>query len=79
MAEEAKRAEWLAPIGIAASIVGSWFIGLAYMLALLFSVQDISSVQQTKFAIPVSRHFLNHDRRHLIVSQDRTAVLRRSR
>lgn len=55
VAEEARNAEWLAPIGIAASIVGSWFIGLIYLLALLFSIQSIPSVQQTSFAIPIAQ------------------------
>lgn len=55
VAEEAQNAEWLAPIGIAASIVGSWFIGLIYLLALLFSIQSIPSVQGTSFAIPIAQ------------------------
>ncbi|CAE6520091.1 unnamed protein product, partial [Rhizoctonia solani] len=55
VAEEAHNAEWLAPIGIAASIVGSWFIGLIYLLALLFSIQSIPSVQNTSFAIPIAQ------------------------
>ena len=37
------------------SIAGSWFIGLAYMLALLFSVQSISSVAGTAYAIPIAQ------------------------
>lgn len=55
VAEEAKRAEILAPIAVVGSIVGSWIIGLAYMLALLFSVQSISSVQGTAYAIPIAQ------------------------
>jgi amino acid transporter len=55
VAEEARNAEWLAPIGIAASIVGSWFIGLIYLLALLFSIQSIPSIQSTSFAIPIAQ------------------------
>ena len=55
MAEEAKRAEVLAPLAVVGSIIGSWFIGLAYMLALLFSVQSIASVQGTAFAIPIAQ------------------------
>ena len=45
----------LAPIAVVASIVGSWIIGLAYMLALLFAVQSIASVQATSFAIPIAQ------------------------
>ncbi|KAM5546130.1 hypothetical protein V8D89_000256 [Ganoderma adspersum] len=55
VAEEAKRAEILAPLAVVGSIIGSWFIGLAYMLALLFSVQSIASVQGTAFAIPIAQ------------------------
>ncbi|KAL7284818.1 hypothetical protein ACG7TL_002128 [Trametes sanguinea] len=55
VAEEAKRAEILAPLAVVGSIVGSWIIGLAYMLALLFSVQSIASVQATAFAIPIAQ------------------------
>ncbi|KAG8741893.1 hypothetical protein FRC10_002306 [Ceratobasidium sp. 414] len=55
VAEEARNAEWLAPIGIAASIVGSWLIGLVYLLALLFSIQSIPSIQSTSFAIPIAQ------------------------
>ena len=55
VAEEAKRAEVLAPLAVVGSIIGSWFIGLAYMLALLFSVQSIASVQGTAFAIPIAQ------------------------
>lgn len=49
------RAEFLAPLAVVGSIVGSWFIGLAYMLALLFSVQSIPSVQATGYAIPIAQ------------------------
>ncbi|KAG8682806.1 hypothetical protein FRC08_014714, partial [Ceratobasidium sp. 394] len=55
VAEEARNAEWLAPIGIAVSILGSWFIGLIYLLALLFSLQSIPSIQSTSFAIPIAQ------------------------
>lgn len=57
VAEEAKRAEFLAPLAVVGSIVGSWLVGLAYMLALLFSVQSIASVQATTYAIPIAQLF----------------------
>ncbi|KII91586.1 hypothetical protein PLICRDRAFT_513514 [Plicaturopsis crispa FD-325 SS-3] len=57
VAEEAQRAEYLAPIAIVGSIAGSWLFGLAYMLALLFSVQSIPSVQATTYAIPIAQLF----------------------
>ena len=55
VAEEAVRAEVLAPIAVVASIAGSWLVGLAYMLSLLFSVQSISNVQATSYAIPIAQ------------------------
>ncbi|OAX40393.1 amino acid transporter [Rhizopogon vinicolor AM-OR11-026] len=57
VAEEAVRAEILAPLAVVGSIVGSWLIGLAYLLSLLFAVQDIASVQATTFAIPIAQLF----------------------
>lgn len=55
VAEEAQRAEILAPLAVVGSIVGSWIIGLAYMLALLFSVQSIPSIQASSYAIPIAQ------------------------
>ncbi|EEB91537.1 hypothetical protein MPER_10084, partial [Moniliophthora perniciosa FA553] len=55
VAKEAMRAEFLAPVAVVSSIAGSWLIGLAYMLALLFSVQSIPSIQSTSFAIPIAQ------------------------
>ncbi|PCH36924.1 hypothetical protein WOLCODRAFT_83294 [Wolfiporia cocos MD-104 SS10] len=55
VAEEAKRAELLAPLAVVGSIAGSWLIGLAYMLALLFSVQSIARVQATSYALPITQ------------------------
>lgn len=55
VAEESIRAEFLAPIAVVGSIVGSWLIGLIYMIALLFSVQSIPSVQATSLAIPIAQ------------------------
>jgi amino acid transporter len=59
VAEEAVRAEILAPLAVVGSIAGSWLIGLVFMLALLFSVQSIASVQATTYAIPIAQLF--HD------------------
>ncbi|KAF8961453.1 amino acid/polyamine transporter I [Flammula alnicola] len=59
VAEEAHRAEFLAPVAVVGSIVGSWIIGLAYMLALLFSVQSISGVQATSYAIPIAQLYFD--------------------
>ncbi|KAG2108420.1 amino acid transporter [Suillus discolor] len=57
VAEEAVRAEILAPLAVVGSIAGSWLIGLAYMLSLLFAVQNIASVKATTYAIPISQLF----------------------
>ncbi|KAF8909728.1 amino acid transporter [Gymnopilus junonius] len=59
VAEEARRAEFLAPVAVVGSIVGSWIIGLAYMLALLFSVQSIARVQATSYAIPIAQLYFD--------------------
>lgn len=59
VAEEAKRAELLAPLAVVGSIVGSWMIGLAYMLALLFSVQSIARVQATSYALPIAQLYVD--------------------
>lgn len=55
VAEEATRAELLAPLAVVGSIVGSWLVGLAYMLALLFAVQSIPGVQGTAYALPIAQ------------------------
>ncbi|KAJ7574547.1 amino acid/polyamine transporter I [Mycena floridula] len=65
VAEEAKRADFLAPMAVVGSIIGSWIIGLAYMLALLFSVQSISSVQSTVYAIPIAQLYYDAVGKHL--------------
>ncbi|KAH9474412.1 Amino-acid permease BAT1-like protein [Psilocybe cubensis] len=59
VAEEARRAEFLAPVAVVGSIVGSWVVGLAYMIALLFSVQSIASVQSTSYAIPIAQLYFD--------------------
>ena len=51
------RAELLAPLAIVLSIAGSWIIGIAYMLSLLFSVQSIPAIQQTTLALPIAQLF----------------------
>ncbi|KZO92803.1 amino acid transporter [Calocera viscosa TUFC12733] len=55
VAEEAINAEWLCPIALSASVAGSWFIGVIYMLSLLFAVQSIASVQSTSYALPIAQ------------------------
>lgn len=59
VAEEAQRAEILAPAAVVSSIVGSWFIGLIYMLSLLFSVQSIKNVQSTSYAIAIAQLYFD--------------------
>lgn len=59
LAEETTRAEILAPLAIVFSIVGSYIIGLAYLLALLFTLQSSSSIQSTTFAIPIAQLYFD--------------------
>ncbi|KAJ8597640.1 amino acid transporter [Rhizopogon salebrosus TDB-379] len=65
VAEEAVRAEILAPLAVVGSIAGSWLVGLVYMLALLFAVQSIASVQATAFAIPIAQLYYDAVGPHL--------------
>lgn len=55
LCEEAIHADILAPLAIVGSIIGSWLIGLAYMLGLLFSVQSIPNIQASTYAIPIAQ------------------------
>ncbi|EJC99705.1 uncharacterized protein FOMMEDRAFT_93126 [Fomitiporia mediterranea MF3/22] len=59
VAEEAIRAELLAPLAIVVSIIGSWIVGVAYMLSLLFSVQSIPAIQSSTLALPVAQLFVD--------------------
>jgi amino acid transporter len=59
VAEEARDAARLAPLAVVGSIVGSWALGLAYLLALLFSAQSIARIQQTELALPIAQLFLD--------------------
>ncbi|KAA1475343.1 amino acid transporter [Dentipellis sp. KUC8613] len=65
VAEEARRASLLAPLAIVGSIAGSWALGLAYMLALLFAVQSIAAVHATALALPIAQLFLDAAGRRL--------------
>ncbi|KAL7418652.1 polyamine transporter tpo5 [Cryptotrichosporon argae] len=53
VAEEANNAEWLAPLGIASAVAGSWLVGLIYLLAILFSLQSLPAVEATSFSLPI--------------------------
>lgn len=59
LAEETARAAWLSPLAIVTSIVGSYLIGLAYLLSLLFCLQSTTRIQQTQFAIPIAQLFFD--------------------
>ncbi|KAJ3093389.1 hypothetical protein HK100_006636, partial [Physocladia obscura] len=55
VSEEAQNAEVNGPIAIYSSIIGSWFVGLLYLIALNFNIQSIESVAGTSFAIPIAQ------------------------
>ncbi|KAI0033568.1 amino acid transporter [Vararia minispora EC-137] len=59
VAEEARDAARLAPLAVVGSIVGSWALGFAYLLALLFSAQSIASIQQTALPLPIAQLFFD--------------------
>ncbi|RSH79125.1 uncharacterized protein EHS24_001163 [Apiotrichum porosum] len=67
VAEEAKNAEWLAPLGIASSIAGSWLVGLVYLIALLFSLQSITSIVNTSYSLPIAQLFYDAAGKHLSI------------
>lgn len=59
VAEEAVGAARLAPLAVVGSIAGSWLIGLAYLLALLFSVQSVAAVQASTLALPIAQLYVD--------------------
>ncbi|WWD16290.1 hypothetical protein CI109_100716 [Kwoniella shandongensis] len=67
VAEEAKNADWLAPLGIASSIAGSWLVGVVYLLALLFSLQSITSIVGTNYSLPICQLFYDAAGPHLSI------------
>ncbi|KAI8814994.1 amino acid transporter [Cladochytrium replicatum] len=67
IAEEAKDAARTAPIAIASSIAGSWFVGLLYLIALNFNVQSIPNIATTSFAIPIAQLYYDAVGRELAI------------
>ncbi|KAH8080676.1 amino acid transporter [Cristinia sonorae] len=69
LAEETTRAEILAPLAIVFSIVGSYVIGIAYLVTLLFTLQSPTSIQTTAFAIPIAQLYFDalKENRRLVV------------
>ncbi|KAI9322095.1 amino acid/polyamine transporter I [Dichotomocladium elegans] len=62
--EETQDADVSAPMAIAMSIVASWAIGLAYMVILLVSIQDVYSIMNSSFGMPVAQLFWDAIGRH---------------
>jgi len=67
VAEEARDAARLAPLAVVGSIAGSWALGLAYLLALLFSAQSIPAIQATSLPLPIAQLFLDAAGRKLAI------------
>ncbi|KAG0947763.1 hypothetical protein G6F57_009287 [Rhizopus arrhizus] len=55
--EETQDADISSPIAIVGSIVVAWIVGLAFLTVLLFSIQDINSILNTSFNMPVAQLF----------------------
>ncbi|KAI9269918.1 amino acid/polyamine transporter I [Sporodiniella umbellata] len=55
--EETKDADISSSIAIVSSIVMAWAVGLAFLVVLLFSIQDIESILNTQFDMPVTQLF----------------------
>lgn len=58
VAEETEEANNATPIAMVASIAVSWFVGLLFLLCLLFYTQDIQSIEDTQLAMPIAQLFL---------------------
>ncbi|CAO3578238.1 unnamed protein product [Absidia cylindrospora] len=59
MTEETKNAQRAGPISILTSIAMTSGLGLAYLLAITFSIQDLDGVINTKTGIPTAQIFLD--------------------
>ncbi|KAI8984585.1 amino acid/polyamine transporter I [Mycotypha africana] len=59
VSEETKDADRSSPIAMVSSITIAWFVGFAYLIILLFSIQDIDAIFDTKFHLPVAQLFLD--------------------
>ncbi|KAJ3289158.1 hypothetical protein HDU79_004286 [Rhizoclosmatium sp. JEL0117] len=57
VSEEAQKAETNGPIAIYSSIIGSWFVGVIYLIALLFNVQSIPNIAGTSYPIQIVQLF----------------------
>ncbi|KAI7876352.1 amino acid transporter, partial [Lichtheimia hyalospora FSU 10163] len=57
--EETKDADLSAPMAIAMSIVMSWAIGLAFLIVLLISIQDVDAILDSSLDMPVAQLFWN--------------------
>ncbi|CAO3694315.1 unnamed protein product [Umbelopsis ramanniana] len=59
VAEETEEADSAAPLAMVASIAVSWFVGLIFLFILLLYTQDIQSIEQTQFEMPIAQLFLD--------------------
>ncbi|KAL1929758.1 hypothetical protein VTP01DRAFT_1896 [Rhizomucor pusillus] len=55
VSEETKEADVSAPLAMIMSLVASWFVGLVFLIVLLFSIQDIDAILDSKLDFPVSQ------------------------
>ncbi|CAO3672146.1 unnamed protein product [Rhizopus stolonifer] len=55
--EETKEADISSSIAIISSLTVAWIVGLAFLIVLLFSIQDINSILNTSFDMPVAQLF----------------------
>ncbi|KAI9280158.1 amino acid/polyamine transporter I [Umbelopsis sp. AD052] len=59
VAEETEEADSAAPFAMVASIAVSWFVGLIFLFILLLYTQDIQSIEQTQYEMPIAQLFLD--------------------
>ncbi|CEG64167.1 hypothetical protein RMATCC62417_01195 [Rhizopus microsporus] len=55
--EETQDADISSPIAIVGSIVTAWAVGLVFLIVLLFSIQNMDSILNTSFDMPVAQLF----------------------
>ncbi|KAI8075846.1 amino acid/polyamine transporter I [Gilbertella persicaria] len=56
--EETKDADTSSSIAMVSSIVVSWFVGLAFLIVLLFSIQNMEAILNSTLHMPVAQLFL---------------------
>ncbi|KAJ3208963.1 hypothetical protein HDU83_008598 [Entophlyctis luteolus] len=57
ISEEAEKAEVNGPIAIYSSILGSWLVGVIYLIALNFNIQSVPNIAGTGYSLAITQLF----------------------